>query len=651
MSDQAFLNQTPPRGRRGTQLTPVLVLSICIAGLLPLESFAQPPLASGRDKFLGCGTSSNIWSRLDWYWNQVTPGNDGKWGSAEPGHGVYNFTGLDKIYNYAVERGFPFKEHTLVWGNQQPSWISLLDSAGQRAAVENWIRVIGQRYPAMSFVDVVNEPMSAPPSYMNALGGSGATGWDWVITAFQWARQYCAPGVKLILNEYNILHDYTRTTTYINIINLLKDRGLIDGIGVQGHYFEFRSDSAASNRYVYPISSLQSNLNRLAGTGLPVYITEFDIDEPVDEIQLLEYQIYFPLFWNHPGVKGITLWGYVSNDVWTAHPNTFVVWSDGTERPALQWLRTFLSSGNFVSHQTGNWNDAATWSQFDGTNWINPAPALPSLSGGAVTVANTHTVTLTASDTTNKLTINSGGTLVVNSGVELVVKKGPSLPLGLRTNGSLMNHGTVSPDTLTSLVFGSGGKYAHEQSGGVIPLAQWASGSTCQFDSVTSTLPSNVSQNFGKVVWNCPDQSGDLSLNWNGVTIGGSITVQSTGTGQLRLCAPLAGVSDTVTISGDLVQSGGQFTANGNDNANTAIVVNHGGNVTVTGGDFSISRGSQGGTGTTTWNLTAGNFSMSNAASQNLTTTPNGARFVFSRAGRQTLTLGGEIRSLPYRSR
>ncbi|MGB2870206.1 MAG: endo-1,4-beta-xylanase [Bacteroidota bacterium] len=321
-----------------------IFLLVSLSGLTPGLSFAQP-LANGKSKFLGAGTNSSVWQSFDSYWNQVTPGNDGKWGSVEYAQGQYNWTGLDIIYNYAINKGIPFKEHCLVWGSQQPSWIGSLDSASQRAAVEKWIDTLGHRYPSVSFVDVVNEPFHAPPVYKNALGGDGATGWDWVITSFQWARQSCANGVKLLLNEYNILQDNTATTNYINLITLLKDRGLIDGIGIQGHYFEFRSP-VGTTTYLYDVNTIKGNLNRLAGLGLPIYITEFDVSESVDANQLSQYQVYFPIFWDHPSVKGITLWGYIENDVWNSYPYTYLIRTNETERPALQWLRTFIAVGS-----------------------------------------------------------------------------------------------------------------------------------------------------------------------------------------------------------------------------------------------------------------------------------------------------------------
>ncbi|UCD37085.1 MAG: endo-1,4-beta-xylanase [Fidelibacterota bacterium] len=316
----------------------VVFVAICLLGFLPAVSSAQP-LAEGKDKFLGNAIGNVIWPHFDNYWNQVTPGNAGKWGSVEYVQDSYNWTKLDEIYNYAISNGFVYKHHTLIWGNQQPGWIAGLDSASQRAEIEEWIQLVGERYPLMDFVDVVNEPLHDPPddpedgNYISALGGTGATGWDWVITSFELARQYCDTTVKLVLNEYNVLHSSSTTDQYLALIDTLNVRGLIDAIGIQGHSFELRSDR---------ISTMESNLDRLAATGLPVYITEFDINEADDDVQLEKYQTWFPLFWEHPAVKGLTLWGYLLGDIWQT--NAWLVDEGGNERPALQWLRYYLIS-------------------------------------------------------------------------------------------------------------------------------------------------------------------------------------------------------------------------------------------------------------------------------------------------------------------
>jgi len=320
-------------------LTTIFIVLI----LFPVKLLTQP-LAQSSDKFLGAGTSSFIFRDFDKYWNQITPGNDGKWGSVETVRGQYNWTNLDKIYSFAINRKLIYKHHVLVWGQQQPAWITSLSQQEQRTAIENWIKNVCERYPLANYIEVVNEPINAPPPYKDALGGNGITGWDWIITAFQLARQYAPSSVKLLLNEYNLLHSNSATNNYISIINLLKERGLIDGVCIQGHYFEFRSDIRSSNTYVYDINTIKSNLNKITALGLPVYISEFDIDEDKDADQLAQYKIYFPIFWTNPGVKGITLWGYIEGDIWGSHPYTYLIRNDNSERPALQWLRNYVMS-------------------------------------------------------------------------------------------------------------------------------------------------------------------------------------------------------------------------------------------------------------------------------------------------------------------
>ena len=211
----------------------VLALLMCVTVFGSLPSWSQ--LAKGQSRFLGNIIGGSIRSDFSTYWNQVTAENAGKWGNVEGSQGSYSFTNLDNIYNYAVNKGFPYKHHNLIWGQQQPSWMTngSLDSASERAAVQQWIDTVAHRYPSTSMVDVVNEPLHAVPAYANALGGSGATGWDWVVTAFQMARQAFFPGVKLLINEYNVLQDNTVTTNFLKIVDTLHVRGLIDGIGIQ----------------------------------------------------------------------------------------------------------------------------------------------------------------------------------------------------------------------------------------------------------------------------------------------------------------------------------------------------------------------------------------------------------------------------------
>ncbi|MDO7908825.1 endo-1,4-beta-xylanase [Paenibacillus sp. JX-17] len=289
---------------------------------------AQASMAKGS-KFLGNVIGGSVPSSFSTYWNQVTPENSTKWESVEGTRNSMNWSQADAAYNFANNNGYSFKFHTLVWGNQEPGWVKGLSAAEQKAEVTQWIQQAGQRYSKAAMVDVVNEPLHAKPSYRNAIGGDGSTGWDWVIWSFQEARK-AFPNSKLLLNDYGIIGDPNAADQYVKIINILKSRGLIDGIGIQCHYFNMDTVSTGTMNTV---------LNKLSATGLPIYVSELDMTGD-DNTQLARYKEKFPVLWNHPNVKGITIWGYIQGQTWQS--GSHLLNTNGTERPALQWLRSYL---------------------------------------------------------------------------------------------------------------------------------------------------------------------------------------------------------------------------------------------------------------------------------------------------------------------
>lgn len=330
-----------------------------------------PPIASGNSKFLGSVYSTSQKPNFTAYFNQVTPENDGKWGVVEATRDVMNWSEFDSAYKMAKDNGYPFKMHALIWGNQQPAWIESLPPAEQLEEIKEWFAAVAARYPSIDFIDLVNEPINDPPgsagngggNYIDALGGTGITGWDWVMNSFRLARQYFPAATKLLLNEYNIVNSAARTIQYREIINLLKTENLIDGIGVQAHAFSTTASPA----------TITASLDTLATTGLPLYATELDIDGPTNQIQLAEYQRIFPLFWEHPAIKGVTLWGYRPGH-WRTDQGAYIVYSNGAERPAMVWLKAYVAntSTKYIFSGNGNWDDASNWS-----NDLIPPAILP----------------------------------------------------------------------------------------------------------------------------------------------------------------------------------------------------------------------------------------------------------------------------------
>ncbi len=285
------------------------------------------------NKFFGTapGGPQDYTHLLD-YFDQLTPGNAGKWGSVESVRDVMNWTDLDTAHAFAADNGLRFKYHTLIWGQQQPSWIDGLSSAEQLEEIEEWFAAVAQRYPDLEMIDVVNEPLHAPPSYAEALGGAGETGWDWVIHSFELARQYF-PNSQLILNDYQVLILEQFTNDYLELVDLLNERGLIDGIGLQAHFLE---------RAEVPV--VAANLETLAATGLPIYISEFDVNFADDARQANVVRDLFTLFWDNPAVVGVTHWGHQQGSMF--RPDAYLVRADGSTRPALDWLTCYIGGGS-----------------------------------------------------------------------------------------------------------------------------------------------------------------------------------------------------------------------------------------------------------------------------------------------------------------
>jgi len=327
--------RTAARGR----LT-AIAFALVAAALLAAPAGAQ--IAAGKSKFLGNVTGNSVPANFGTYWNQVTPENATKWGSVEATRNQMNWSGADAAYNWAQQNGYPFKFHNFVWGSQFPSWLtnSGLTTAQQRAEIEEWITLACARYPNTWAIDVVNEPIKTALPFSAALGGAGTTGWDWVITSFQMARSHC-PNAKLLINEYGTENDPSARNTYKTIINLLKTRGLIDGIGIQAHYFNIDSMNRAA---------VTSMLNDYATLGLDVYVSELDIiGDNTEAGQAAKYMDVFPGFWEHSSVKGVTLWGYIVGQTW--RDGTGIVNSNGTDRQAMTWLKSYIAGSGGADTQ------------------------------------------------------------------------------------------------------------------------------------------------------------------------------------------------------------------------------------------------------------------------------------------------------------
>ena len=308
-----------------------------------LVSVASAQLSTNPDKFLGNITTEGQveYGNEKFYtlWNQITPENESKWLSVEGTRNSYNWGGCDRAYNYAKEHNFPFKFHTLVWGSQYPTWIKNLSAASRYEAIVKWMDAIKKRYPDLKMIDVVNEAVQGhqddTPLMMEALGGAGVTGYDWIIKAFEMAYERW-PDAILIYNDFNTFQ--WNTDEYIDLVKTLRDAGApIDAYGCQSHdMLNYGGTDVAS--------TFKSSMDKMHNTlMMPMYSTEYDVGTTNDALQLKAYQQQIPYMWEKDYCAGITLWGYIYGHTWTTGGNSGII-KDGNDRPAMKWLREYMQS-------------------------------------------------------------------------------------------------------------------------------------------------------------------------------------------------------------------------------------------------------------------------------------------------------------------
>ena len=135
----------------------------------------------------------------------------------------------------------------------------------------------------------------------------------------------------MILNDYNNIELSGDNAHTIDIVKRIMAAGApITGVGAQAH--------GCAN---LSASTLQKNIDNItAQTGLPVYISEYDLNIADDNQQKSVMQSQFTMFWNDANVRGITLWGYIEGATWET--NSGLLSTSGTLRPALSWLMGFL---------------------------------------------------------------------------------------------------------------------------------------------------------------------------------------------------------------------------------------------------------------------------------------------------------------------
>lgn len=228
----------------------------------------------------------------------------------------------------AKATGVAMRGHTLVWHNQTPKWFfyrNYNENAGlatrktMLARLESYIQgvlnFVQTNYPGIIYAwDVVNEAID-DEDFRQSLW-LRTVGRDFVEKAFTFARKYAAPDVALFYNDYETALDWKRDLIIEYILEPLKEKGLIDGMGMQSHLLMDHPD----------FNDYKKALEMYGALGLQIHVTELDMHnaDPSEESMhalAMRYQELFKILVEakksgKANVTSVTFWNLLDENSW-----------------------------------------------------------------------------------------------------------------------------------------------------------------------------------------------------------------------------------------------------------------------------------------------------------------------------------------------
>lgn len=306
-----------------------------------------------------------------------------------------SFSAAKPFLNYCQKNKIPVRIHTLVWHSQTPDWFfkENYDPEGEWvsekkmiARMENYIKAyfttLTKLYPDINFYacDVVNEAWTegGTPRNPGEQGSSGSEKSAWVKVfgdnsfieyAFTFAREYAPKGCKLYYNDYN---EYM--TEKMNAIASMaadfKEKGIIDGVGLQSHL-----DVRSSISEAFPtINAYNHALDVYSKLGLDIQITELDAtcneQKPDFETQAKYYKgIWDSILAHKDSISAVVLWGITDDASWRASRKPLLFDENYQAKPAFYAITDGLTAPEKPPVQTtdiaGDVNDDGSFNAAD----------------------------------------------------------------------------------------------------------------------------------------------------------------------------------------------------------------------------------------------------------------------------------------------
>jgi endo-1,4-beta-xylanase len=242
------------------------------------------------------------------YFNRATIENHLKWPFWESWGATPGKTDGLRALEWLNTKKIPVRGHCLIWPSWRNSPPNIKALAGDKAALTRRIEahfaeVAGTCQGKVVDWDVVNESFDNH-DITDILGRDSLIRW------FQLARKH-EPRARLFLNDYPAMDGSDANNAHLNHFEdtlkfLLRGGAPVQGIGFQGHF----------GSSPIPPARVLSCLDRFAKLGLPIAITEFDINMDDEQLQADYTRDFLTLCFSHPAVSEVITWGFWEKRHW-----------------------------------------------------------------------------------------------------------------------------------------------------------------------------------------------------------------------------------------------------------------------------------------------------------------------------------------------
>ncbi len=250
----------------------------------------------------------------------VEPENAMKWEAIHPAPDRYDFTGGDAIVAFAEAHDQVVRGHTLVWHQQNPTWLTARTPTRAQAIAllsDHISTVVGHYRGRVAEWDVVNEALDDASSGLRATFWRQWIGDDYLDVAFRLAHE-ADPDARLVYNDYDAAGVGAKSHRIVALATAMKRRGVpIDGVGLQFHVFGDIDEVA-----------LAEVMREAGDAGLTVSITELDVSIQLPaspralEVQAERFgAVVRGCVAAAPTCTTVNLWGFTDRHSWV--PDTF----------------------------------------------------------------------------------------------------------------------------------------------------------------------------------------------------------------------------------------------------------------------------------------------------------------------------------------